>query len=229
MDASMAKDGSREELVEDPLGQIHRGVLGLLAEQPQHYDPRMRPMVGSCDYPGWLERDSRLYYLYLNALVRVVRPHRVLELGTCQGGSTLFTLLALPVGADLCTVDIVDRADFLKEFGGDRRLRRVVANDLDLSAVKPQDGIDVLFIDTEHSYDQVSREWELYRPFLSPSAVVAFDDIHLNPEMERFWVELKLPKLDTGRQFHQSGFGLACLDGDSSATGFAGSDQGGHR
>jgi hypothetical protein len=47
----------------------------------------------------------------------------------------------------------------------------------------------------------------LYQPFLSDSAIVAFDDITMN-DMGIFWKELDCPKLETGTKYHYTGFGL---------------------
>jgi len=64
-----------------------------------------------------------------------------------------------------------------------------------------------MFIDTDHTYAQVSKEWELYRPRQSEQCLVVFDDITMN-DMGRFWDELTCAKLETGGTYHYTGFGF---------------------
>lgn len=163
-------------------------------------------------FPAALEEASQRYYLYLNALVRLLRPRTVLELGTCEGGSAFFMALALEQGATLTTVDVGPHHPWqLGPLLYDLRLRRVLGDDLDLGIYegRPPQGVDLLFVDTLHEYGHVTRELELYLPLLSPGAVVVMDDIHLNEGMARAWDELPLEKLEAGDQYHWSGFGIA--------------------
>jgi cephalosporin hydroxylase len=68
--------------------------------------------------------------------------------------------------------------------------------------------VDFLFIDTEHTYEQVSREWAVYKRWLLDGAIVALDDIRMN-DMPRFWNELQYEKLDLTEFCHpESGFGV---------------------
>jgi len=68
-------------------------------------------------------------------------------------------------------------------------------------------GVDFMFIDTDHTHAQVSKEWELYRPRLSEQCLVVFDDITMN-DMGRFWDSLTCSTLETGSIYHYTGFGL---------------------
>jgi hypothetical protein len=92
----------------------------------------------------------------------------------------------------------------------DPRLQVLVGNDLDLATFDGIDitQIDLLFVDTDHTCAQATKEWEFYRPFLSENALVAFDDITMN-DMGSFWGPLDCAKLETGTQYHYTGFGLA--------------------
>ena len=56
--------------------------------------------------------------------------------------------------------------------------------------------IDVLFIDGDHAYDGVKRDFEIYSPMVGPQGVVAFHDIvthanHRGSEVDRLWSEIK--------------------------------------
>jgi hypothetical protein len=51
--------------------------------------------------------------------------------------------------------------------------------------------IDLLYIDSKHSYDHTTKNLQLYGGEFRPRFVI-FDDIHLNEEMERFWNDAKM-------------------------------------
>ncbi|MBU37734.1 MAG: methyltransferase, partial [Anaerolineaceae bacterium] len=58
------------------------------------------------------------------------------------------------------------------------------------------DAIDFLFIDGDHRYEAVRRDFQLYSPLLRPGGIVAFHDILQPPrfpdnQVELFWGELK--------------------------------------
>jgi hypothetical protein len=91
-----------------------------------------------------------------------------------------------------------------------RRLVSVQGDMYDLKAFGTADlmGIDILFTDFRPTALDCERARNLYRGFLSRDAIIVMDDIHLNLEMERLWSQIEEPKLDTGKDFHWSGFGL---------------------
>jgi predicted O-methyltransferase YrrM len=139
---------------------------------------------------------------------------KVVELGTDIGRSALFMMTQLPSDSELWTVEIGthERVD-LEPFKGDKRLHVIQGNDLDSRVIQELgDGIDFLFVDTNHEFAQVSAEWLIYRSRLSVGALAAFDDIDLNPGMRQFWAGLLDRKHDCGRDLHVSGFGLAAVD-----------------
>ena len=116
---------------------------------------------------------------------------------------------ALEPDSVLMTVDIEERASELSHCLGDPRLKVITGNDLDLGIYSGLDiqGIDFLFVDTDHTNEQASKEWSLYKPLLSRDAIAVFDDITMN-DMGQFWESLECEKLETGGVFHYTGFGL---------------------
>jgi predicted O-methyltransferase YrrM len=194
------------------LEETHARVLNGLRERPLAWDPRLAPWIPEDRFPQALLENSQGYYLYLHALVQVLEPSRVLELGTCEGGSAFFMMLALPETGRLATVDVGPRHPWqLEPFLEDPRLRRLVGDDLDFGIYgnEPPEELDLLFVDTLHEYGHVRRELDLYLPRLKAGGFLVMDDLHLNEGMERAWAELPLEKLDLGGQFHWSGFGIA--------------------
>jgi cephalosporin hydroxylase len=49
--------------------------------------------------------------------------------------------------------------------------------------------IDLLFIDTTHTYNQTMAEYNAYKPFLSSKAVVCLDDL-FRQGMDKVWAEM---------------------------------------
>ena len=192
------------------LAELDRKVKG--AEVPA-YDPRLAHIMDEAAYHHYaFQNVGHMYYVYLAKLVRKLRPRRVVELGTDIGRSALFMMTQLPAEAELWTVEVgPHEAIDLAPFRDDPRLHVVKGNDLDSQVIAQVGGeIDLLFIDTNHEFAQVAAEWLIYRDRLSAYGIAAFDDIHLNPGMERFWQGLEDPKHDCGNELHVSGFGLAC-------------------
>lgn len=132
--------------------------------------------------------------------VERIRPQRVLEIGTANGGSLLpITRLSAP-NAHIISVDLhhgefgggypawriplyrafarpTQRLDLLR---GDSHDRRTVDQVLRLLGGEP---LDFLFIDGDHTFDGVREDFETYGPLVRPGGLVAFHDI--NPPSER--------------------------------------------
>ena len=56
--------------------------------------------------------------------------------------------------------------------------------------------IDFLFIDGDHRYTGVKRDWSLYAPLVKRNGIIAFHDILFHPEfrtckVDRLWKEIK--------------------------------------
>ena len=158
----------------------------------------------------YVEGEAGNIYQWLTLAVRLVEPRRVLELGAYTGASTLMLYSGLPAGAALVSVDIERDHRFVPpEVLADPRVRIVIGNDLDLSiygGAIPEE-VDFLFIDTEHSHEQISREWRIYRSLLAEEALVVLDDIRMH-DMFRFWEEVPHEKCELTHDCHQSGFGV---------------------
>ncbi len=98
----------------------------------------------------------------------------------------------------------------LVAFSDDNRLNIVYGSTIDPDVYEPLNlkDIDFLYMDTEHSYECISKEWSIYKNFLKDGAIVVMDDITLNEEMIKFWNSLNYEKLNTGIDIHFSGFGI---------------------
>jgi predicted O-methyltransferase YrrM len=56
--------------------------------------------------------------------------------------------------------------------------------------------VDFLFVDGDHTYEGVKRDFEMYSPLVRKGGIIAFHDICLHPpetrcEVSKFWNEIK--------------------------------------
>lgn len=143
--------------------------------------------------------------------VRKMNPLTVLEIGTARGGTlVLWTRLAQP-NATIVSIDLPDG-----KFGGgySRRresvYRRFARKDQKLHLLRldshaqstfemakrlfGETPVDFLFIDGDHTYEGVRRDWEMYSQLVRPGGAIAFHDVAGNYEdtqVKRLWDSLK--------------------------------------
>lgn len=134
-----------------------------------------------------------------------IRPRNALEIGSYLGG-TLFLLCRLAdPDARIMSLDL-----YRGNFGGARKLiyysflrgrqrLHVVTGDshsaLTFSKVAQKFGpakLDFLFIDGDHSYEGVKKDFEMYSSLVRPGGVIAFHDIVAHPpeaqcHVKEFW------------------------------------------
>jgi predicted O-methyltransferase YrrM len=153
------------------------------------------------------------YYRYLPAVVDILKPKQVVELGSAGGASTLMMLSYLPNDSKMYACSVPEPEGEFR-FIDERKypnLTLVRGNDLYLT-VWPEEcdlrKTDLWFIDTEHSYQQLSNEMRLYQPYFKPGAIAFLDDIRLNEGMARAWNEIKYPKLSLPDWHSYSGAGF---------------------
>jgi cephalosporin hydroxylase len=176
-------------------------------------------------------------------VVRQLNPQTVCEIGAAQGGTLcLFSRVAAP-GARLLSIDISfsplqcavlptlvrrgHKATCLRADSHDpttlARVRQWLGNRL----------IDVLFVDGDHTYAGVARDFEMFSPLVRPGGIIGFHDIVPDfktrfgiqtisdvGEVPAFWNKLK----DSGyrtQEFiddpEQDGFGIGVLHWRESA------------
>lgn len=55
----------------------------------------------------------------------------------------------------------------------------------------PDNDIDFLFIDGDHSYNGVKADYENFAPLVRPGGLIVLHDVYGLPEVNQFWKELK--------------------------------------
>jgi predicted O-methyltransferase YrrM len=149
----------------------------------------------------------------LAAIVKDLKPKTVMEIGTANGGSLfLFSRLADP-NATIVSVDLPGG-----RFGGGYPAWKIKlyqafhlsGQKMDLLRVDSHSSetlekvknifhgvpVDFLFIDGDHTYQGVKKDFELYSPLVRKGGVIAFHDIVIHPrgidcDVDKLWNEIK--------------------------------------
>jgi predicted O-methyltransferase YrrM len=130
-----------------------------------------------------------------------LRPTLSVELGTCGGGGAFHMAIGWPDGQ----VIGVDHNNSYPE--------NIAYVEEQCPNFKFMQGtIDLLFIDTNHTYQQTWNEFNAYQPYLAREAVVCLDDM-FRPGMSQVWMELpghkvRLDDLHHGGTPTDGGFGV---------------------
>ena len=153
------------------------------------------------------------YYQFLPCLIDNLKPTQIVELGGAMGVSAIMMCQAKWQDFKLYSITLAEGGQEFSFIADNYpNLTKIVGDDLDLTNW-PKDldlsKTDLWFIDTDHTEAQLRAELELYTPFFKKGAIVLFDDIHLLPDMDRVWDDLKKKYdfFDCTDPLHYSGFG----------------------
>lgn len=175
-------------------------------------------------------------FLNLLKVYREKGPKTILEIGSANGG-TLFCFCRTGISdATLISVDLPEggfgggypewKKPFFETFKKENQVLVLVRGDSHsedsvLRIKKELKGrdIDFLFIDGDHSYEGVKKDFYLYKKFLEKGGIIAFHDIAPNGDprltggVPRFWSEIK-DAYDT-KEFlenrDQKGYGIGVI------------------
>ncbi len=143
-------------------------------------------------------------FAVLLELYRRQHPVNVLEVGTYHGGTLYHWLQNAWGGTRVVSLDSyavgVDNRYFYKEWvpvgveliaiEGDSHDRNIVKR---IESIGP---FDWVFIDAGHFLDEVTRDWELYRPMVKRGGMLVLHDILTHPawpsiEVGQLWEKIK--------------------------------------
>jgi predicted O-methyltransferase YrrM len=161
------------------------------------------------------------------SLVRAQQPRRVLEIGTHIGGTLYLLAWASEADARILSVDVQSyerrRRRLYRSFARSHQVVDVLEADSHLTSTRETvaqffdaEPLDVLFIDGDHSYEGVRRDYELYAPLLRPGGIVAFHDIVNGPReyvggVPEFWREIRsslVEPVEYVASWNQGGYGI---------------------
>jgi predicted O-methyltransferase YrrM len=162
-----------------------------------------------------------------------LRPRTVVEIGTARGG-TLFLLTR--VAASHATVVSIDlpggefgggytrrRGLLYRQFARPHQRLRLILGDAGARATVARvektvgGSIDFLFIDGDHRYEGIRRDFESYSPLVRPGGLIAIHDIVPGPveavgDVPRFWQEVRGPgSEEIVERWDQGGYGIGVL------------------
>jgi predicted O-methyltransferase YrrM len=149
-----------------------------------------------------------VYYRYLAELVAFQNSRVFVELGTCGGGCSRNVAVRNPT-TTVITIDVVKEpqvnlvekhvSNFKFVQGDSAELAKTIGE-------KYKGLIDTLFIDTVHEYNHVMKEFNAWKLYLAPNAVVVFDDLNRN-SMDKVWADLPGIKTEFNalKEMHISG------------------------
>lgn len=171
----------------------------LIAHSFSYSDAFLQPIQIQEELACLLEDVSRL------------KPKTVLEIGTSMGGTLyLWTRLAQP-DATIVSVDLPGgkfgggysplRTPIYRRFARARQKLHLMRGNsheaATLEKVKRLFGdkpIDFLFIDGDHTFEGVKRDWEMYSPLVREGGLIVFHDVAGNyddTQVKRFWDTVK--------------------------------------
>jgi predicted O-methyltransferase YrrM len=164
-------------------------------------------------YRGVTPIQVRAELLEFAALVQNLCPKALLEIGTRNGGTFFVMCRLADPKARVISIDLPGgrfgggyeffRMPILRRMRkSEQRLHLLRADShkpetqLALANTLQGSQLDLLFIDGDHTYDGVKRDFEMYSEFVKPGGMIAFHDIvhgkeELVGEVRRFWNEIK--------------------------------------
>ncbi len=159
--------------------------------------------------PRCFGRDSsNPYYDLLYSVAKELQPKLVIELGTGTGGSTAH--LAAGTSGKVLSIDVEIRPDArerLLAFNNIEQMRGDTRDPKLAMKVAKRGPIDLLFIDTDHTTEQVKVEMSPFGPLVRMSGLILLDDIRMHPCMSAWWDDLDEDKLELP-EMHWTSFGV---------------------
>lgn len=142
-----------------------------------------------------------------------IKPKIILEIGTANGGTLfLFSKLSKPnstlISVDLPEYPYIGGIDyksklFFKSFANNNQKIKLIQDDSHkvstlkkVKKVLKNRKIDILFIDGDHTYKGVKKDFKMYGNLVRKNGIIAFHDIvevkiEDNVEVNKFWNEIK--------------------------------------
>lgn len=168
--------------------------------------------------PGNIGQSRGPLFWLLNKLELIKPLHTILETGTGMGGSSKLWEQLVDKGDMVISVDTnsdLNRINWNYK-KSDRIIKFIIGNSYDVETVyrvnKELNGreIDFLFIDGDHSYIGVSKDFEEYSRLVRKGGIVGFHDLDYW-EITKFFNELDGRK-ETTRSWMRSKSGIVNVD-----------------
>ncbi len=151
--------------------------------------------------------------LKLIKIIKNKKPKTVIEIGTAQGGTLFLISKAIPEDSLIVSIDLPGgsfgygypkiKMRLYKSFSRPKQKLHLIRADSHklntLNKVKKilnNRTVDLLFIDGDHTYDGVKKDFEMYSPLVNNTGIIGFHDIVIskkrsNVGVNDFWIEIK--------------------------------------
>jgi predicted O-methyltransferase YrrM len=169
--------------------------------------------VDYCDERPIRTKQVRSEIVEWTKILAAAAPRRAMEIGTYRGGTLYLLCTFSQPDAQIISLDL-PRGQFgggyhrakiplFKFFARRGQTLRLVRADSHEPETKQRierllrgQPLDFLFIDGDHTYEGVKRDFKMYAPLVRPGGIVAFHDIaeHIpeeHCEVATFWNEIK--------------------------------------
>lgn len=135
------------------------------------------------EYAKGLEGQSATQLMRMYGIAKELTNPIILELGTAKGCSTTIFLQACEESnGQLVSVDFKDCSDISNS--GRWKFIQSDSTDIDFILSKAphlRNGVDILYIDSQHAKSHVEKELTGWYPFMNKGAHIFFDDVDSNP------------------------------------------------
>lgn len=171
------------------------------------------------DLSGWIDfACNELVFLEMSPiqvkgeiseLLRIlekIKPNIIVEIGTWKGGSFFLFSRVASKNAMLISIDMPNspgKISLIRAFQLPEQKFYFIRSDShevetwnNLNDILKGRKIDFLFIDADHSYEAVKKDFEIYSPLVKEGGIIAFHDIMVRPpelgiEVSKLWNEIK--------------------------------------
>lgn len=192
----------------------------------------------SFDVLGLLLRPIQIPEEFIKLLQKIpeIQPKVVMEIGTATGGSLLSFCKLAPEDATIISIDLPGgrfgggypewETDIFKMFSGKNQSLHLIRGDSHSENTKDEilkilDGrkVDFMFIDGDHEYAGVKKDFEMYSTLVRQGGIIAFHDVAPNGDKNYaggvpiFWKEIKngYSYEEFIKDKDQRGFGIGCI------------------
>jgi predicted O-methyltransferase YrrM len=201
-------------------------IVKRISRKARRAIPGLAPSLDEVDFKSGLGDSAYLLY----GLARALKPQVAVEIGSARGRSACYVGRALKENGSgrlfaidphthtnwndensVATLDEMKRN--LKSLGIEKQVE-IIRDVSERAAARWMIPIDMLFIDGDHSYEGVKRDWELFSPFVVPFGVVVFHDTlwELRPDPTYARADMGVPAFV--EELRLAGYPVTTIDRD---------------